>query len=94
MFRFYLKHLSPEAQKATQKAEGPSVPEAFQIYYELKAKGFADDRFHVMQKTVATKGPKWVRSSGNKVKVGSRIWTSRVVRGSLDTFTPDPWTSK
>ncbi|MBP1804217.1 DUF6538 domain-containing protein [Rubellimicrobium aerolatum] len=77
VFRFYLKHLSPETQAAALRAEGPSVREGFRIYHELKAKGFADDLFHVKQKIVPTTGPKWVRSSGNKVEVGVRIWTRR-----------------
>lgn len=60
------------------RAEGPTVGEAYQVYCELKSKGFQDDRFHVRQKTIPTTGPKWVESSRNKVDVDARIWTSFV----------------
>ncbi|MRX52095.1 hypothetical protein GI374_17105 [Paracoccus sp. S-4012] len=59
VFRFYLGHLSPEFQKAVLRAEGPSVGEAYQVYDEVKSKGFQDNRFHVWQKTIPTTGPKW-----------------------------------
>jgi len=68
VFQFYLKILTPSSQAALLRPEGPSVEEAFHIYYELKAKGFAD-HFHTLQKIPPGKGPKWVDSSGNKLGV-------------------------
>jgi hypothetical protein len=77
VFQFYLKILGPASQATMLRPEGPSVNEAFLIYYELKAKGFAD-HFHTIQKIPPGKGPKRVDGSGNKLDVARRIWSDFV----------------
>lgn len=76
IFQFYFKHLSDASQQAVLRPEGPTVSKAFRIYHDLKFRGFQDERFNVIQKTSPKTGPNWVRSSGNKVEVGGRIWSN------------------